>query len=569
MKKKILACILSLLMLSTIIGCSQTPASSTDTGSTDSTVSTTDTGSEQTREEYVIDILLPGVQNLLSTDTPVGQVIKEKFNIAFNIIAYAGDYDEQVALMLSSNSYPEIVRLRFAEDIQKYVKAGALVELEELANECGATNFLSFHEESIKIWKLGSGDGKLYTWETQSPQIALNSDVIIRSDVLEAAGWPDVLTEDEYIEVLKIGLEKFPEINGQPTIGMTLPGAESYGIQGIMPIMYEKAGYTALGGNGAVIYNNAEDCFEDYFLNKYVKTSFRFFNRLYHEGILDPECFSDLDQQTTEKVVSGRALSVWYNRGNPGTANAAFREAGTPEMEYVHMPVMSQDQIDDGVNRCFREMQSYVWTSTAITKNAKYPERIMELLDYASTDEGQILLGWGIEGVHYTVDEDGVRTPTEEFLTNYDADSQYKYEQGIDDFEFLGTVGTPDSTGQYYQMWRSKSFQLMTSSDRQKEAYSHYGWETEEDIWFKNDRFDIEYVKSGVVNTTILDSTSTEGKLAQQLIDYRNKAAVELVMSDDFEATYTELVEGYKKLNPEIVIDAYNEVYEENKKVLE
>ena len=40
-------------------------------------------------------------------------------------------------------------------------------------------------------------------------------------------------------------------------------------------------------------------------------------------------------------------------------------------------------------------------------------------------------------------------------------------------------------------------------------------------------------------------------------------------MSDDFEATYTELVEGYKKLNPEIVIDAYNEVYEENKKVLE
>ena len=316
----------------------------------------------------------------------------------------------------------------------------------------------------------------------------MSTDVAVRSDVLEAAGWPDVLTEDEYIELLKLGMEKFPEVNGQPTVGMTLPGAESYGVQGIMPIMYEKAGYTALAGNGAVIYNNQEDKFEDYFLNKYVKSSFRFFNRLYQEGILDPECFSDLAQQTTEKMVSGRALSTWYVTWDTGTANAALRDAGMPEMQYVHMPVMSQDQIDDGASRCFREMQSYVWTSNAITKNAKYPERIMEVLDFASTEEGQLLLGWGIEDVHYTVDEDGTRIPTDELLENYKEDNQYIYRQGIDAFKFLGSVGLKDSSGQYYQMGRSEAFKLMTMNDREKEVYSHYGWTTDEDIWFKNDR---------------------------------------------------------------------------------
>ena len=389
--------------------------------------------------------------------------------------------------------------------------------------------------------------------------------MIVRSDVLEAAGYPDVLTEDEWINLLKIGMEKFPTVDGQPTVGMTFPGAESYGVQGVMPIMYEKGGYTALGGNGAVIYNNKEDNYEDYFLNKYVKSSFRFFNRLYKEGLLDPECFSDLAQQTQEKGVSGRALSVWYTGWDAGTANQGFRNAGKPEMEYVWMPVMSQDQIDAGEDRCFREMQSYIWDSYAITKNCKHPERIMEVLNYASTEEGAVLLGSGIEGVHYTVDSDGKRQPTKDYISNCVSDGTYAYKQGIDSFLFLGSIGMPDASGQYYQMWRNESYKSALLSDRTKEVYSHYGWEGESDMWYKNDRFGITMVKSGVVNSQTLDPSSAEGKLAQQLIDYRNKAAVQLAMADDFEATYAELVEGYKKLNPETVVDAINKMYEKNK----
>ena len=123
----------------------------------------------------------------------------------------------------------------------------------------------------------------------------------------------------------------------------------------------------------------------------------------------------------------------------------------------------------------------------------------------------------------------------------------------------------PDASGQYYQMWRNESFKSALLPDRTKEVYSHYGWEGESDMWYKNDRFGITMVKSGVVNSTKLDPTSAEGKLGQQLVDYRNKAAVQLALADDFEAAYAELVEGYKKLNPETVVDAFNKMYEENK----
>lgn len=580
MKKRIIACILVLMMLVSAIGCGKSstpgenppdtePSSSTGETSTGGTQAQEEAADAQTREEYVIDIMDPEASSFLSTDTALGQIIKEKFNIVFNVTSYSGNYDEQVALMVSGQSYPEIVRLRNNEDIQTYAKAGALLDLEELANSCGAQNFLAYHKDTIQLAKMSSGDGHLYTWEYDSPQVALSSDIWIRSDVLEAAGWPDVLTEDEWIDVLKIGMEQFPETNGQPTIGLTMPGGEGYGVQGIMPILYEKGGYTAMGGNNAVIYNDKEDKYEDYFQNEYVKSSLRFFNRLYQEGLLDPECFSDLSSQTNEKAVAGRALALWYTGGwYVKASNAALEEAGHPEMSYVEMPVMSQDQIDNGETRHFRELQNYPYQSMAITKNARYPERIMEMLDYFSSEEGQILLGWGIEGEHYTV-EDGVRTPTQELLDEYHKDAGYLSKQGIGNFEFLGLSKGMDDSGQYYQMTDSKSFKMDTLSDRAKEVYGHYGWEIEEDIWFKNDRFDIEFIPSGVVGTVSLDPTSSDAKLEQQLVDFRNKATVEIVMSSDFEDTYTRKLEEYEKLGAESVVAAYNKIYEEQKKALE
>ena len=57
-----------------------------------------------------------------------------------------------------------------------------------------------------------------------------------------------------------------------------------------------------------------------------------------------------------------------------------------------------------------RPFETYV-----ITKKCRYPERIAKLLDFLSTDEGKDLIGWGIEGVHYSR-VNGKKVVTDEFI---------------------------------------------------------------------------------------------------------------------------------------------------------
>ena len=108
----------------------------------------------------------------------------------------------------------------------------------------------------------------------ENPQLkariaSIPGDLIVRSDALEACGWPELNSASDWTAFLKEAMEKLPETNGQPTIGLTTTFAEAWGLQGIAAIGYEKGETTtADAGNNAVIWNHAENKFVDYFLNE-------------------------------------------------------------------------------------------------------------------------------------------------------------------------------------------------------------------------------------------------------------------------------------------------------------
>lgn len=364
-------------------------------------------------ELWTIDVLTESILGEKSIDTTIGKYIAEKFGIAFNFSTYSGDLLDKQALMLAGGDYNEIQYMQGQTMVQQYIEAGALLNLDDYKELL--PDFYERYADLIPIWRTAAADGGLYKWEVCTPRALTceypHFDVMVRTDVLEYYGYPELLSASDWLDFLEQAMKDFPTTaDGQSTVGLTVPLAESWGISGMPGIGFEKGETYLYCGDDCYVFNVKTNQFEDYMHCPEVKESFAFFNELYNRDILDKEAFVDLGDQTLEKMSSGRAIAVWYVNWFNQSANSALIAAGQDNVQYIEMPFQLDSQV--GGKRNSPVIDSYPYMSYGISKNCTDPERFCKFLNWCCTDEGQLLLQSGIEGVHYTV-EDGVRVPTE------------------------------------------------------------------------------------------------------------------------------------------------------------
>ena len=429
-------------------------------------------------------------------------------------------------------------------------------------------DFYKRFENEIPYWRIGSPDGGLYKWEGNAPRTystkADHLDMVVRSDVLEYYGYPELVSASDWIAFLEQAVKDFPTTpDGQPTVGLTAPLAASWGMQGIVPIGYEKGETYVACGNDYYTYNCITEQFEDYMLNPEAKESFQFFNQLYNKGILDEECFTDTSDVTQQKMDSGRAIPVWYVDWGMGAANKALTEAGHPEMSYIELPF----QLDSQIGQKYSLPATYVYPfmSYGLTDKCTEPEKVLKFINWCCTEEGQLILQSGFEGVHYTV-EDGVRVPTD-LRKECSLNSEVALREGLADgtsthFKGLPVVFTAAPDGQPYNLSLESAYKdEFNLNDRQKEVFAAMGWESSNDWWDEN----ASVANAGFSQACALDTTSDLGKIGAKMVELRVKYSANLLMADDFDAVWAELMAEYDKLDHEAVIDAMNATLEEHK----
>jgi putative aldouronate transport system substrate-binding protein len=348
-------------------------------------------------------------------DNKIYKMMKDELGVTCKFEYLVGDKNQKIGVMIAGGDYPDVV-LVGSDTVGKFTGAGALIPLEDLIAK-NAPN-LQKHFEPVKNQVKDTTDGHFYVmpdygiyYNDYKVNTFEGAAFWIQKAVLKDAGYPQVKTLDQYFDLIEKYKAKNPTIDGQPTIGFEIL-SEGWRDFCLKNPPEHLIGHPNDGGVVVDDKNNAE-----FFWDKdYAKRYYKKLNDENSKGIIDPETFTMNYDQYIAKLSSGRVLGMFDQHWNFSNAELTLKTQKKIERTYVPCPVV----FDEGTKDYYMDRPPLnVNTGFAITKNAKDPARIIKFFDALMTEKWMKILGWGIEGEDYKVDENGQFYMTPEQRVNY------------------------------------------------------------------------------------------------------------------------------------------------------
>lgn len=405
-----------LLIVSMFAGCNQKTetteggeaAGTTESGSTTTETSTDATSNEASDEmawkvnadekvELSWYLNFSWFPNQWGVDA-TSQYITEKTGVDIEFIVPAGNEAEKLNSMIASGTLPDIITLGWWEpQVNTMIEGDLVYALDELANEYDPYFFKV--ADPAKLGWYAKEDGHTYGYPNASytpsdyekyDTIYSNETFLVRKDMYEAIGSPDMSTPEGFLKALADAKAMFPEINGQPLIPFGLHELTTTGnasIDNMLPnflaIPKEKDGQ---------LY----DRLTDPSMVAWLKT----FRQAYENGLLSDDIFIDKRVQMEEKIAQGRYFSMLY-QGQDALGPIKSLYAENPEMQYIAVDGPKNLNGDDPT---LSATGVAGWTLTLISKNCENPERAIQFFSYMMSEEGQKDIYLGAPVCYETVD---------------------------------------------------------------------------------------------------------------------------------------------------------------------
>ena len=504
---------------------------------------TVDTQQQETTQESLepVTFTFYSADGLEDTWTdPVAQMITEKTGVTLKMDYPADSNDNRIELMVATGEYPDFV---FAKgSVSTLIRNDALIDMSDLIDEYGP-NIKKLYGDEYENLRYSSEDPSIYQLcsdKVQEENLETSGTAQLQWAVLQENQYRVPYTLEEYTQMIRDYMEKYPMINGKPAIGISIVCSDWHWYT----MLSNPSGYmNGSADNGQwivddekqeVYYKHAADGQKEYY---------KWLNEMYNEGILDPEFATQTHEDFVLKVAEGRVLGLLDEEWDYTGAEISLRADGQEEHTYAGLPVT----IDRSV-KCpsLKQQNLAVGWGIGITKSCKDPVRAVRFLDWLCSDEAQILLNWGIEGVDYYYDENGKRCITEEDLEASRKDTNYSERTGVGfrvyPYPSYGNQSV-DSTGNSY----SKSSREMVKEgydEMEKEALKAWNVDMLTDIFPQKEEFSKD-AYSPLWALTLPDELE---KMLVALDNVSWKGLIECVVSpaDDFDAKWDELQQNLK-----------------------
>lgn len=468
---------------------------------------------------------------------PVALAITEATGVRLKTDYPVSSDDQKVALMIAEQSYPDLI---FAKgDAGSLIEAGALIDMTDLIEEYGPNIKKLYGEEFDKL-KNSAEDQSIYqlsSYAVGGESYKTSGTAQVQWDVLKENNYEVPNSLAEFETMLKDYIAAHPTTDdGLETIGFTLSTADWHW----MITLGNPAGYIADGqpDNGQWIID------EDYnamykFRSEDEREYFRWMNRMYNEGILDPEFATQTHDDYIAKIASGRVLALFDTDWDYADGEKVLEADGKYGQTYAALPLTMDED-----TTCSSLMYQGLTTGygVGISVDCEDPVAAIKFLDFLCSDEGQVLVQWGIEGVNYFVDEEGHRYRTQEEIDASNTDTEYKKTTGVGFHNYPFPVygdGVVDSTGSTYTT-RSKENVIAEYNQEEQAACEAWNAELLTDIFPQADEFETPAYSAIWAYT----KPSEFDDIANQLDEIAWSGLISCIIGpeEEFDAAYDEML---------------------------
>lgn len=321
-------------------------------------------------------------------ESPIFKEIENKTGVKLIVEAVPGsDYEQKANTLIATGDMPDIMRLSYSV-AKNYAASGHFVAISDYFDIM--PNYKRLVESDPQQKKLFI-EGKMYTFTVMARHLNRMGRVpMIRMDMIKDLNLKVPDNFDELYEVLKAFKEAHPDSipwtnrNGTANLlsAIAFPMGATYNIE-----------YDPDVNGGQWTYGTVRPEF---------KEVLAYVNKLYKEGILDPDYAVNTPQQWQEKLSSGKSFFYYDNGSFAINFNKALEAEGYKDA-FGPLPIMENSK---GQRRTWYYEPHWYGTCYVVSSKVEDPENVMRFFDWLYSDEGADVTNFGVEGVHYTKEGD-------------------------------------------------------------------------------------------------------------------------------------------------------------------
>lgn len=362
--------------------------------------------------------------------------LAEETGVDFYLTGVNGSeaYNKQLTMRVNTNDAPEVFFYAVGTDyatVNYWAEQGVIRSLDELATD--EYPHLKAIITSNQYANLTAADGKHYfiprLEEANNWGIYMREDWIKNLQNKEGGQYRNVKTPaydgsftlDDFEYLLEAFTKGDPDGNGKDdTYGISMGEQIFWGL----PLMRAFCDFTwsvkNTGGERELVYGYSTEEFKEYLT---------WMHGLYEKGYIDPTFYENTtDQILADKFKTGKCGLMILNGGTAFIqmvlSNATF---GAKDLTFIAPPKGTAEKGIEGSGG-FNNFGGW-YGGWFISNKCRNVDNALKLLDYIFSPEGSMLINYGIEGVHYSVDENGSIIPN---LENRDKEPEFTFDPVTD-----------------------------------------------------------------------------------------------------------------------------------------